>query len=78
VLADYPSGQLHCGLHIGLWCGHRDAAAPELSAARPPHRHGDGADELTGTDLDIVTADGVNQALHRRPHWRLTLDTIAA
>jgi hypothetical protein len=56
----------------GLWRSHRDAAASDLSTARPPHRHGDGADELTGPAPDIITADGANHALHRRPHRRLT------
>jgi len=56
----------------GLWRSHRDAAASDLSTARPPHRHGDGADELTGPAPDIVTTDGANHALHRRPHRRLT------
>lgn len=28
----------------------------------PPHQHGDGADELTGPDFDLVTADGTNHA----------------
>jgi hypothetical protein len=56
----------------GGWRSHRDAAAPDLSTTGPPHRHGDGADELTGPALALATADGANHALHRRPHWRLT------
>jgi IS6 family transposase len=58
----------------GLWRSHRDAAASDLSTARPPHRHGDGANELTEPAPDIATADGANHALHRRPHRRLTID----
>ncbi|MGH3888101.1 MAG: hypothetical protein ACRDSZ_16325 [Pseudonocardiaceae bacterium] len=72
-MADRPFGQLHCGLHVGWWRCHRDAAAPDPSAARPPHRHSDGADELTGPALGIVTADGANHALDRHPHRRLTV-----
>jgi hypothetical protein len=36
-------------------------ATDENQASRP-HRHGDSADELTGSALDIVTADGTNHA----------------
>jgi tetratricopeptide (TPR) repeat protein len=61
----------------GLWRSHRDATAPDLPATRPPQRHGDGADELTGPAPDIVTADGANHALHRRPHRGLTALTLA-
>jgi hypothetical protein len=63
VLPDCPWGT------APLWTARRAVAQ---SPRRPPHRHGDGADELTGPALDIVTADGANHALRRHPHRRLT------
>lgn len=48
------------------------APPPPQNRAGGSHRHDDDTDELTGPALDIITADGANHALHRRPHRRLT------
>jgi hypothetical protein len=40
--------------------------------AKPPGRHGGGADEGPGHVLDVVTVNGANPNPRRRPRWRLT------
>jgi hypothetical protein len=56
------------GLRVGTVTTSRLAR----SRAKPPSRHGGGADERPGHVLNVVTLDGANPNPYRRPQWRLT------
>jgi hypothetical protein len=61
------------GLRVGT------VTMPRLarSRAKPPSRHGGGADECPEHVLKVVTVDGANPNPRRRPRWRLTHGAVS-